>query len=269
MCTPLLPLELWHNVFEYLDLPRVDLKIADWSGIEFPNLQMHNREPNVVATILALTHQDILFPGSTLAIWKWLASVASWRVDRSTDAWRLWRLERSYNLSIKCVTTIAYFPEKTYDDRYESRLSQSLDSQYETFKDLAKLSNLHKLFIVVTCEYGDEGKVLIERLRNVIGDAVNVIQGKMVPGCTVIFNFMVYSTKRYLGVERTTWSKPENITDQWRRPDSSPSLEEELDKIRSLFLLERLADAMVAQHISQSGDNDASTSAMTRAESAT
>jgi len=88
-----LPLEIWHHVFQRLDLPIRGIRIAHWPG-RVPEIAGFESKEDSLA-VRALTCEDVLFPGSAVDFWLWLVPNATWKVQNNTDLWRLTRLERS------------------------------------------------------------------------------------------------------------------------------------------------------------------------------
>lgn len=88
-----LPLEIWHQVFQRLDLPERGIRITHWPG-RVPEIGGLMTEKDRLA-IRALTCGDLLFEGSAIDFWLWLVPNAIWKIQTNTDIWRLTRLEAS------------------------------------------------------------------------------------------------------------------------------------------------------------------------------
>jgi len=88
-----LPLEIWHHIFQRLDLPIRGIRISHWPG-RVPEIGGFETKEDSLA-IRALTYEDVLFPGSAIDFWLWLVPNAIWKVQNKTDLWRLTRLEGS------------------------------------------------------------------------------------------------------------------------------------------------------------------------------
>jgi len=98
-----LPLEIWHHVFQRLDLPIRGIRIAHWPG-RVPEIAGFESKEDSLA-VRALTYEDVLFPGSAVDFWLWLVPNATWKVQNNTDLWRLTRLERSVGA---CARHVAF-----------------------------------------------------------------------------------------------------------------------------------------------------------------
>lgn len=84
MAKPFLPLGLWHKFFCLLLNPYQELFITSWSEkyqVPSVNSSRLGRFQADLHMLQLLGREDVLFPGSAGAFWKWLVPLTIWRVE--------------------------------------------------------------------------------------------------------------------------------------------------------------------------------------------
>lgn len=123
---PHLPLEIWYQIFAYLDLPRNDVKLGHWPG-RVPECKFHAADEAMARTTRALTFEDILFPGSAKVVWQWISSHVTWKLQDEVDSWMICCLENELDATVNQVSLSLDFTDSPFQ---WSRKLQAMNSQF-------------------------------------------------------------------------------------------------------------------------------------------
>lgn len=135
MANVCLPLEIWHKIFALVFDPHQELFITSWNKKhQVPRVKSSQlgRFQADLHVLQLLGREDILFPGSASAFWKWLVPLASWRVELSFDkrgklydmtraTQQTKRLETHFGSSIKHIVVVIEGTHwgSSYDESYD------------------------------------------------------------------------------------------------------------------------------------------------------
>lgn len=110
---PRLPLEIWYQVFDYLDLPCNEVKLGHWPG-RVPECKFDAMDETMARTTRALTFEDNLFPGSAKVVWQWISSRVKWKIEDEVDSWMICRLESELGATVNHVSLSLDFSESPF-----------------------------------------------------------------------------------------------------------------------------------------------------------
>jgi len=197
MSSPQLPLEIWHIIFRYLDLPSGAGRLTDWGPTRSSRRFFETGvggEP-----VPALVLYNCLFPGSAEAVWHWILPRTTWKVRYPEDIFPLLTLELDVGIALRHVDVqVESWPEEWLDSYYTPYTTsiRSLETIMGVgmFGAIARLQGLQSLCVEIVVFHEqwrteavmnmlEHGVETLKEFLNIVASKMSTVMRQWTYGC--------------------------------------------------------------------------------------